>query len=147
MILVWPLMLAACTVSDSTPMSSVLEQTIDEARPAGVVFDQIFEEEVDGPNSVRVYKQRWSYVAANEADLVAAANQLLDTAVQQGWTSLDPYDDSSAYGLYTTVLTKGQMFLTLIYTTTAFFALLPDDEDELRLEAEISIDQPRESGG
>ena len=149
MIFVWPLMLAlgACTVSDSTPMSSVLEQTLDEARPTGVVFDQIFEEEVDGPNSVRVYKQRWKYVATNEADLVAAANQLLDTAVQQGWTLLDPYDDSSVPGFYVTILKKGQMFLMLNYTTTAFFAVLPDDEDELSMEAEISLDQPRESRG
>ena len=161
MILVWPLMLAlgACTVADSTPnvpngvteapsapMSSVLEQTIDEARPAGVVFDQSFEEKADG-GFVRFYTQRWYYVAANEADLVTAANQLLDTAVQQGWTLLYPYANSSGSGLYTARLAKGQMLLTLNYTTTAFFARNPDDVDELSLSAEILLDPSRESRG
>ena len=161
MILVWPLMLAlgACTVPDSTPnepngvteapnapMSSVLEQTIDEARPTGVVFDQSFEEEADG-ELVRFNTQSWNYVAANEADLVTAANQLRDTAVQQGWTLLDPNPDSSASGLYTATLAKGQMVLTLDYTTTAYFVLYPDDEDELSLSAEILLDPSRESQG
>ena len=161
MILVWPLMLAlgACTVADSTPnvpngvteapsapMSSVLEQTIDEARPAGVVFDQSFEEEADG-ELFRFNTQSWKYVATNEADLVTAANQLLDTAVQQGWTLLYPYAGSSGSGLYVARLAKGQMSLTLDYTTTAFFALFPDDEDELSLSAEILLDPSRESGG
>ena len=161
MILVWPLMLAigACTVPDSTPnepngvteapnapMSSVLEQTIDEARPAGVVFDQSFEEEADG-ELFRFNTQSWKYVAANEADLVAAANQLLDTAVQQGWTLLDPYADSSGSGIYWATLAKGQMLLTLNYATTASFVLDPDDVDELSLSAEILLDPSRESGG
>ena len=148
MILVWLLMLAlgAGTVPDSTPMSSVLEQTIDEARPAGVVFDQSFEEEADG-EFFRFNSQSWNYVAANEADLVAAANQLLDTAVQQGWTLLDPYADSSGSGIYWATLAKGQMVLTLRYATTAFFARIPDDVDELRLSAEILFDPSLESGG
>ena len=148
MILVWLLMLAlgAGTVPDSTPMSSVLEQTIDEARPAGVVFDQSFEEEADG-ELFTFNTQSWNYVAANEADLVAAANQLLDTAVQQGWTLLYPYPDSSASGIYSATLAKGQMVLTLRYATTASFVLDPDDEDELRLNAEILLDPSRESRG
>ena len=161
MILVWPLMLAlgACTVPDSTPnepngvteapnapMSSVLEQTIDEARPAGVVFDQSFEEEADGEFFL-FNSQSWNYVAANEADLVAAANQLLDTAVQQGWTLLYPYANSSGSGIYVARLAKGQMSLTLRYTTTSYFARIPDDVDELSLSAEILIDPSLESGG
>jgi hypothetical protein len=161
MILVWPLILAlgACTVPDSTPnepngvteapnapMSSVLEQTIDEARPAGVVFDQSFKQEADG-ELFTFNTQRWYYVAANEADLVTAANELRDTAVQQGWTLLYPYPDSSASGLYTATLAKGQMVLTLRYATTAYFVLYPDDEDELFLSAEILLDPSRESRG
>ncbi|CAB4544915.1 unannotated protein [freshwater metagenome] len=134
------------TEAPNAPMSSVLEQTIDEARPAGAVFDQSFEEEADG-GLIRFNTQRWKYVAANEADLVAAANQLLDTAVQQGWTLLDPYPDSSASGIYTATLAKGQMYLTLDYATTASFARNPDDEDELRLNAEILLDPSRENGG
>jgi hypothetical protein len=161
MILVWPLILAlgACTVPDSTPnqpngvteapnapMSSVLGQTIDEARPAGVVFDQSFEQEADG-ELFTFNTQSWRYVAANEADLVAAANQLRDTAVQQGWTLLYPYANSSGSGLYTARLAKGQMLLTLRYATTAYFARNPDDVDELSLSADILLDPSIESRG
>ena len=134
------------TEAPNAPMSSVLEQTIDEARPAGVVFDQSFEEEADG-ELFRFNTQSWKYVAANEADLVTAANQLLDTAVQQGWTLLYPYADSSGSGIYVARLAKGQMLLTLNYATTAAFVLEPDDVDELSLRADILLDPSRESRG
>ena len=74
-------------------------------------------------------------------------SKLSTRPVQQGWTLLYPYADSSGSGIYWATLAKGQMVLTRDYATTASFVLDPDDEDELRLSAEILLDPSRESGG
>ena len=108
MILVWLLMLAlgAGTVPDSTPMSSVLEQTIDEVRPAGVVFDQSFEEEAAGAN-VGFNTQRWKYVAANPA-LCGAAGAAASNVVR---TSLSGEERFSPGGFAVETLAGGALGL------------------------------------
>jgi hypothetical protein len=133
-------------LAPDAPLEAIQNETIDEARPAGVVFGQSFEERADGVQ-VRFNTQRWDYVAPNEAALIAAANELRSQAVADGWTVLEDYVDPGRSGIFTATLTKGAMRLTLRYVTVAGFDIDPDDVNELRLTGEIVYDPSSEAEG
>ena len=133
-------------VRPEAAMDTVLAESIDEVRPSGVTFDQSFESFADG-TLVRFNMQRWHYLAPNEPALLAAAAQLRDAAVADGWTLLANYADPGASGKFKATLDKAPMRLTLRYVTSAAFDLDPADVDELRLTGEIVYDPSRENGG
>ena len=126
-------------------MATVLAETIDEVRPPQVTFRSSMEQPADA-DAHRFNTQYWDFVAADEASLVAAANDFRDAAVADGWTVLSDFVDPTGAGVFVAHLSKGAMLLDLRYATAASFVLDPDDEDVLRLTAEITYDPSAEPG-
>jgi hypothetical protein len=119
-------------------MKQILAEHIDEFRPVGVEFQGATEERANDVE--RFNTQRWDFIAPNEPTLVAAARAERDAAVADGWTPDGDFDGSASSGVFSAGLSKGAMQLTLRYTTAAYFALYPDDEDQFHLSVELLYD-------
>ena len=148
LVLVCAVPLAACAtptnpapttsiVPADAPLQTVQAETIDDYRPDGVVYRGTSSTGAD--DVTRYNSQTWEFVAADESALVAAAAQVKGAAVAAGWTMATDFAQG-ATGVFTATLTKGQMALTLTYTTSASFSLTTYDTDELLLSAKITID-------
>jgi hypothetical protein len=107
--------------------------------PAELTPKESFEEPADG-GVARFNTATRTFSAVSEAAAAAAAEELRQAALGDGWTG-GVFEDPDAGGVPAVTLTKGSLVLDISYTTDLYIQSWPDDEGgyEVRM---VLTDEP-----
>lgn len=110
----------AVEVPPDEPMGRILSENITEYRPAGVTYDGKSESRADG--YVPTNQVLWTFVGTTDDAVKAAASEMRDAAVTDGWTLDQDFSTGPGpgAGLYSAGLSKDAMRLVIRYVTETY---------------------------